>query len=243
MKSRLLVGMLLIIMALAGCTNDNINDSKQKKQNEEKKQEIKVVEEKSYKYDGKFTYTAVIKNESKKTLNINDLKINYVNEKDKVDENNVPTNVHVAPYILKPGEKAYISAEALTDLTKFKNYDVKMTLPDIKPANDVMKLAVNKNSVKINEDIQGHKDIEDDQVINIVGTVRNNTKKFAEYTMIGAGMYGKNHEFIGTAFGGSEGNLKPGDSRLFDLISPEIPQKELAKVKQFNVSATTYFNK
>ncbi|MEH7005397.1 hypothetical protein [Priestia megaterium] len=54
---------------------------------------------------------------------------------------------------------------------------------------------------------------------------------------------GKNHEFIGTAFGGSEGNLKPGDSRLFDLISPEIPQKELAKVKQFNVSATTYFNK
>src|SRR6478736_7735556 len=126
MKLRFLLVILLIVMAMAGCTNDNTSDSKKKKQNEEKKQEIKVLEEKSYKYDGKFTYTAVIKNESKKTLNINNLKINYVNEKDKVDENNVPTNVQVAPYILKPGEKAYISAEALTDLTKFKNYDAKM---------------------------------------------------------------------------------------------------------------------
>jgi len=233
MKVRLLVGTLLIVMALAGCTND----STKKKQNEEKKQEIKVVEEKSYKYDGKFTYSAVIKNESKKTLNVNDLKINYINKKDKVDENNVPASVRVAPYILKPGEKAYVSAEALTDLTNFKNYDVKMTLPDIRPANDVMKLAVNKNSVKINEDIKN------DETIDITGTVRNNTKKFAEYTMIGAGMYGKNHEFIGTAFGESEGSLQPGDSSSFDLSSQELPQKELDKVKTFNVSATTYFNK
>ncbi|MEC1072084.1 hypothetical protein [Priestia megaterium] len=237
MKVRLLVGVLLIVMAIAGCTNDNTSDSTKKKQNEEKKQGIKVVEEKSYKYDGKFTYSAVIKNESEKTLNINDLKINYINKKDKVDKNNIEASVRVAPYILKPGEKAYISAEALTDLTKFKNYDVKMTLPNIKPANDVLKLEVNKNSVKINEDIQ------DDETIYAVGTVRNNTKKFAEYTMIGAGMYGKNHEFIGTAFGESKNSLKPGDSSSFDLSSQEIPQKELDKIKTFSVSATTYFNK
>jgi hypothetical protein len=61
--------------------------------------------------------------------------------------------------------------------------------------------------------------------------------------MIGAGMYGKNHEFIGTAFGESKDSLKPGDSSSFDLSSQEIPQKELDKVKTFSVSATTYFNK
>ncbi|WP_337050727.1 FxLYD domain-containing protein [Priestia megaterium] len=237
MKLRFSVVMLLIVMAIAGCTNDNTSDSKKKKQNEEKKQEIKVVEEKSYKYDGKFTYTAVIKNESKKTLNINNLKINYVNKKDKVDEGDVPANIQVAPYILKPGEKAYISAQAVTDLVKFKNYDVKITLPDIKPANDVMKLAVNKKSVKVN------KDIEDDETIYIVGTVRNNTKKFAEYTIVGAGMYGENHEFIGTAFGESGDSLKPGDSSSFDISSQQIPRKDLDKVKEFDVSATTYFNK
>ncbi|MBY0201304.1 hypothetical protein ACTHQ0_09035 [Priestia megaterium] len=236
MKLRILVGMLLIVMAVAGCTNDNMSDSTKEKQNEEKKQDIKVVEEKSYKYDGKFTYSAIIKNESKKTLNINDLKINYINKKDQVDKNNIEASVRVAPYILKPGERAYISAEALTDLTKL-NYDVKMTLPNVKPANDVLKLEVNKNSVKINKDIQ------DDETIYAVGTVRNNTKKFAEYTMIGAGMYGKNHEFIGTAFGESKDSLKPGDSSSFDLSSQEIPQKELDKVKTFSVSATTYFNK
>ncbi len=170
MKLRILVGMLLIVMAVAGCTNDNMSDSTKEKQNEEKKQDIKVVEEKSYKYDGKFTYSAIIKNESKKTLNINDLKINYINKKDQVDKNNIEASVRVAPYILKPGERAYISAEALTDLTKL-NYDVKMTLPNVKPANDVLKLEVNKNSVKINKDIQ------DDETIYAVGTVRNNTKK------------------------------------------------------------------
>lgn len=61
--------------------------------------------------------------------------------------------------------------------------------------------------------------------------------------MIGAGMYGKNHEFIGTAFGESKDSLKSGDSGLFDLYSPEIPRKEFDKVKTFSVSATTYFNK
>lgn len=40
--------MLLIVMAVAGCTNDNMSDSTKEKQNEEKKQDIKVVEEKSY---------------------------------------------------------------------------------------------------------------------------------------------------------------------------------------------------
>ncbi|MBM6601930.1 FxLYD domain-containing protein [Priestia megaterium] len=238
MKVKLLVGMLSIVMALAACTNDTTSDNTQKKQNEKKKQEIKVVEEKAYKYAGGLTYSAVIKNESKKTLNVYDLKINYINKRDKLEQNNVPASVRVAPYILKPGEKAYVSAEGAIDISNFKNYDVKMTVPDVKPANDVMKLVVDKNSVKNDKDIQ-----DDETITHITGTVTNSTKKSVQYIMIGAGMYGKNHEFIGTTFDDLQEDLKPGESTSFDSYSAQIPKKELDKVKTYKVSASTYFEK
>lgn len=56
-------------------------------------------------------------------------------------------------YILKLGEKVYILVEVFIDFIKFKNYDVKMMLFNVKFVNDVLKLEVNKNFVKINKDI------------------------------------------------------------------------------------------
>lgn len=43
--------------------------------------------------------------------------------------------------------------EMTYDLTKFKNYDVKMTILDIKPENDVAELEVNNKYVKNNKGI------------------------------------------------------------------------------------------
>ncbi|MED3932521.1 hypothetical protein ABEY43_17675 [Priestia megaterium] len=77
MNVRLLLGVLLaFLLILAGCNKET--DTAQHKKEKTKEGKIKIVEEKSYTlvdsitHDHVLSYSAVIKNESDKTLNVND---------------------------------------------------------------------------------------------------------------------------------------------------------------------------
>ncbi|MFP7732091.1 FxLYD domain-containing protein [Priestia aryabhattai] len=106
-----------------------------------------------------------------------------------------------------------------------------MNINPIKPASDVKRLKVKDDAV--NQEKDNH-------ILHITGTATNNTKEPIEYMMVGAAVYGKNNEFIGTTFQSEEAQLTPGKSISFNSISSQIPDKELAKVKKYRVVASTY---
>lgn len=238
MKVRLLLGILLsIFLILAGCNKET--NTTQNKEEKVKQEKIKVVEEKRYTLldsvtnDNILSYSAVIKNESKETLSVNDINIKYVNKTGKViDPNIVPSDpdVHLAPYILKPGEEGYVSAEGIINKEP-DQYDIKVNINPIKPASTIKKLKVKNYSVNQEKD---------NQIMHVTGTTKNNTKKPMEYIMVGAAIYGKNNEFIGTTFESKEAQLDPGKSISFDSISSQIPNKELAKAKKYKIVVSTY---
>ncbi|PFR97888.1 FxLYD domain-containing protein [Priestia megaterium] len=238
MKVRLLLGVLLaFLLILAGCNKET--DTAQHKKEKTKEGKIKIVEEKSYTlvdsitHDHALSYSAVIKNESDKTLNVNDTTIKYVNKTGKViDPHIIPNDpdVHLAPYILKPGEEGYISAEGIINKEP-DTYDVKVKINPIKPASHVKRLKVKEDAM--NQGKENH-------ILHITGTATNNTKQPIEYILVGAAVYGKHNEFIGTTFQSEEAQLTPGKSISFDSTSSQIPDKELAKVKKYKVVASTY---
>ncbi len=238
MKVRLLLGILLVFLfILAGCNKET--DTAQHKKENLKEEKIKIVEEKSYTlvdsitHDHVLSYSAIIKNESDKTLNVNDTTIKYVNKTGKViDPHIIPNDpdVHLAPYILKPGEKGYISAEGIINKEP-DTYDVKVKINPIKPASNV-------KSLKVKEDVM--KQEKENHILHITGTATNNTKQSIEYILVGAAVYGEHNEFIGTTFQSEEAQLTPGKSISFDSTSSQIPDKELAKVKTYKVVASTY---
>ncbi|MGF9944410.1 FxLYD domain-containing protein [Priestia megaterium] len=238
MNVRLLLGVLLAFLLIqAGCNKET--DTAQHKKEKTKEGKIKIVEEKSYTlvdsitHDHVLSYSAVIKNESDKTLNVNDTTIKYVNKTGKViDPHIIPNDpdVHLAPYILKPGEEGYISAEGIINKEP-DTYDVKVKINPIKPASDVKSLKVKEDAM--NQEKENH-------ILHITGTATNNTKQSIEYILVGAAVYGKHDEFIGTTFQSEEAQLTPGKSISFDSTSSQIPDKELAKVKTYKVVASTY---
>ncbi|MCY9018009.1 FxLYD domain-containing protein [Priestia megaterium] len=238
MNVRLLLGVLLaFLLILAGCNKET--DTAQHKKEKTKEGKIKIVEEKSYTlvdsitHDHVLSYSAVIKNESDKTLNVNDTTIKYVNKTGKViDPHIIPNDpdVHLAPYILKPGEEGYISAEGIINKEP-DTYDVKVKINPIKPASDVKSLKVKEDAM--NQEKENH-------ILHITGTATNNIKQSIEYILVGAAVYGKHDEFIGTTFQSEEAQLTPGKSISFDSTSSQIPDKELAKVKTYKVVASTY---
>ncbi|MED3932522.1 FxLYD domain-containing protein [Priestia megaterium] len=159
--------------------------------------------------------------------------IKYVNKTGKViDPHIIPNDpdVHLAPYILKPGEEGYISAEGIINKEP-DTYDVKVKINPIKPASDVKSLKVKEDAM--NQEKENH-------ILHITGTATNNTKQSIEYILVGAAVYGKHDEFIGTTFQSEEAQLTPGKSISFDSTSSQIPDKELAKVKTYKVVASTY---
>jgi hypothetical protein len=225
------------LLILAGCNKET--DTAQHKKEKTKEGKIKIVEEKSYTlvdsitHDHVLSYSAVIKNESDKTLNVNDTTIKYVNKTGKViDPHIIPNDpdVHLAPYILKPGEEGYISAEGIINKEP-DTYDVKVKINPIKPASDVKSLKVKEDAM--NQEKENH-------ILHITGTATNNIKQSIEYILVGAAVYGKHDEFIGTTFQSEEAQLTPGKSISFDSTSSQIPDKELAKVKTYKVVASTY---
>ncbi|CAI8866050.1 Lipoprotein [Priestia megaterium] len=238
MKVRLLLGVLLaFLLILAGCNKETYTAQHKKEKTKEGK--VKIVEEKSYTlvdsitHDHVLSYSAVIKNESDKTLNVNDTTIKYVNKTGKVIDPQISPNdpdVHLAPYILKPGEEGYISAEGIINKEP-DTYDVKVKINPIKPASHVKSLKVKEDA--INQEKENH-------ILHITGTATNNTKQSIEYILVGAAVYGKHDEFIGTTFQSEEAQLTPGKSISFDSTSSQIPDKELAKVKTYKVVASTY---
>ncbi|MEJ9305961.1 FxLYD domain-containing protein [Priestia megaterium] len=237
-KVRLLLGILLaFLFILAGCNKET--DTAQHKKEKTKDEKIKIVEEKSYTladsitHNNVLSYSAVIKNESDQTLNVNDTTIKYVNKTGKVlDPHIIPSDpdVHLAPYVLKPGEEGYISAEGIINKEP-DTYNVKVKINPIKPASNVQ-------SLKIKGDAMSQE--KENHILHIKGTATNNTKESIEYILVGGALYGKQNEFIGTTFQSEEAQLTPGKSISFDAASSQIPDKELAKVKKYKVVAFTY---
>lgn len=126
-----------------------------------------------------------------------------------------------------------MSAETYIDVpyTQYENVD--MTISPIMTTDKVKNLPIDDDSIRA----------ENNNVVYLTGKTKNTTQKPINYITVGAAVYGKNHEFLGTTFDSKELQLNPGQSTPFESTSPKISNEDLAKAETYEVFAYTYPNK
>jgi hypothetical protein len=204
----------------------------------EKRVSLKTEEETSYIlcnsdiHHNAISYFAVIKNESERSLDVSKIKISYTDRDGDVIGSNDSSSIHVSPYILEPGQRGYVSAETNVDVAYNKYGTVHMTVSPVITSGKVKRLLIDKHWMKT----------EDNNIVYLNGKTKNTTNKPLEYVTVGAAIYGNNDEFIGTTFDSKKVSLNPGQSMSFQSISPKISDKDLSKVKRYEVRAYAYPN-
>lgn len=249
MRIKLLVGAFASILMLIGCgskiekssTEDKIVQQKASVKNVEKIQDgqrpsLKTEEETSYIlynsdiHHNTISYFAVIKNESEKSLDVSQINISYTDKDGDVIGNNDSSSIHVSPYILESGQRGYVSAETNVDVAYNKYGNVNMKVSPVITSGKVKSLPIDKHWMKT----------EDNNIVYLGGTTRNTTDKPLKYITVGAAIYGNNDEFIGTTFDSKKIMLNPDQSISFESTSPKISDKDLSKVKRYEVRTYAY---
>lgn len=249
MRIKLLVGVCTSILMLIGCESkmdkspneDKVIQQQASGKNVEKmpteqRPSLKTEEETSYIlynsdiHHNAISYFAVIKNESGKSLDVSQINISYTDKDGDVIGSNDSSSIHVSPYILKPGQRGYVSAEINVDVAYNKYGSASMTVSPVITSGKVKSLPIDKHWMKT----------EDNHIVYLNGKTKNTTDKPLECITVGAAIYGNNDEFIGTTFDSKKITLNPGQSISFESISPKISDQDLSKVKRYEVRAYAY---
>lgn len=182
----------------------------------------------------KANYSAVIQNDSKKTVDVSEINIAYLDKKGIVIGSSTSSSVWVSPKILMPGQKAYINAEADISVVSPDEFaKAEMTIsPEITDSK-------NKELPIDGEAMAKHSDT----IIGLNGKVKNTTKKPTDYITIGAAFYDKDNKLVTVTYGQVDSALNPGQSIPFTTDSPDLNLENITVPTHYEMFAYMYPSK
>jgi hypothetical protein len=215
---------------------ENYEDPSIAMENQEKElKKVKITEQQDYAFvepyldeDSASAY-AVVTNNSDQYVDLSETTVTFKKSDGTVAYVAESHQVDIAPYLLKPGEKAYVSASATLDfdIKEYGEADIKVS-PMI-AIDEVKSLPIEKDTMKPEEG-----------GVYVNGIVKNNGKDSIDHTLIGAALYDEKGDFVATTFDNVDTPLSPGDSVGFESFTTGLPTEAIQKVKKYEVSASYY---
>lgn len=216
-------------------TTDTNNQGENYEDPEKELKKVKVTEEKSYSFiepileENAASSYAVIENNSEYNVDLSEITVTFKKKDGTVAYVAESNEVYVAPYILKPKQKAYMSVGVNLDIDPkdFGGADIKLS-PAVS-VDDVKTLSTEKETL----------DPIDNEVY-VKGIAKNNTKDNIDVFFIGAGLYDEQGNFLASTFLHADTPLSPGDKVGFESYTPDLPTEVIQKVKTYKVSGSYY---
>lgn len=247
----MLIGTLAFGLLLAGCGKDeavdktvnesssSVHETQEQAQAEEAakqnaKIKISTVDEVNYAHydnimdENSVYHAAVIKNDSKETVDVSSISIAYLDKKGTVVGSD-DSSVWVSPKVLKPGQKAYVMDEAGIDVP-FEQYG--KTEVTISPE-------VTEERAK-NLPIEGEALSGDEDTIFLKGKVKNISDTPTDYITVAAALYDVNDKFVGVTYGQVQDTLNPKNSIVFQTDSYNFTAHLKNDLSHYEVLAYMY---
>lgn len=199
---------------------------------------VKVTEQKSYSSIDPYTEEtdvsahAIIENKSELPMDLSEVTVTFKKKDGTVAYVAESHEVYMAPYILKPGEKGYVSVDTPLDIDPQELGDTDIKISPTVAIDDVKSLETEKETLNPEENR-----------LSIKGIVKNNLDETVDDgPSIGAALYDAEGNFLATIVDGSDTPLSPGDSVGFDAYTVDLPAEVVQKVDSYKVSAIHYID-
>ena len=256
MKKSLGIALISCGLLLSGCGKEEtvskeeqveqakqaVRDSFDAEQAEQERQakenakiKIKTVDEVNYPfYDdimevNSVYYAAIIENTSKKTVDVSEISLAFLDKKGTVIGSGDSSSVWVSPSVLKPGQKAYVLNESEIN-SAVEDYDkTEVTFSPEITEERAKKLPIEGESVDGDED-----------TIFLNGKVTNTSDVPTDYITIAAALYDKNDKFVGVTYGQVQDTLNPKNSVAFQTDAHNFTGHIKGELDRYEVFAYMY---
>jgi hypothetical protein len=202
---------------------------------EKELKKVKVTDEKSYSFiepileENAASAYAVITNNSEYDVDLSEITVTFKKKDGTVAYVAESGEIDVAPYILKPKQKAYMSVGVTLDIKPEEYGEADIKLAPTIAIDEVETLPTEKGTLEPGEN-----------KVYVKGIVKNDSKENVDVFFIGAGLYDAQGEFLATTFLHGDTPLSPKDKVGFESYTPDLPTEIVNKVKEYKVSASYY---